>query len=272
MGSDDVVKDLKKASEDKTVKAIVLRVDSPGGSALASDLIWREVVRIEKPVVASMSDVAGSGGYYISMAADKIYAEPGTLTGSIGVVGGKMALRGLYDKVGIKTEVIARGKNSGLLGSTDPFSPSEKQVFKNLMQDIYDQFVDKALEGRLKAGKKMTRDQLLELAGGRIYTGRQAKEKGLIDEVGTLEDAIAYAAKLGGLPADKEPELLQLPKPKSSLDALLGSALGAQAPAVRIDLIDKVPGLKEKLRGADALLGLRKEAVWLIAPYRVEVK
>jgi protease-4 len=272
MGSDTMVKAIREAEADATVKAIVLRVNSPGGSALASDLIWAELKRCKKPVIASMADVAGSGGYYICMSAKKIFAEPGTLTGSIGVVSGKLATKGLWDKVGIKTDVIARGKNSGILTSDEPFTDSERKRMTKLMQDIYDEFVDKALEGRQKAGKKMTRKELLELAGGRIYTGRQAKANGIIDEVGTLQDAIAEAAKQGGLPADKEPELLQLPKPKSALDALFGSLPGAQAPAIRVDLIDKVPGLKEKLRGVDALLGLRKEAVWLIAPYRIEVE
>src|SRR5262249_41378215 len=111
VGSTTLVEAIQKAEQDDTVKAIVLRVDSPGGSALASDLIWNELTRSKKPVVASMSDVAASGGYYISMAARKIYAEPGTLTGSIGVVGGKVVLAGLYDKIGVKTEVISRGAN-----------------------------------------------------------------------------------------------------------------------------------------------------------------
>jgi len=228
MGSQTIVEAIREAEKDATVKAIVLRVDSPGGSALASDLIWNELKRSKKPVIASMSDVAASGGYYISMSAKKIYAEPGTITGSIGVISGKLALRGLWDKAGIKTEVLARGANTGILSSEDPFTPSEKKRMTEMMQDIYDQFVDKAHEGRVKAGKKMTRDQLLKLAGGRIYTGRQAKELGIIDEVGTLEDAIAEAAKLGGLPADKDPELLLLPKAKNPLEAMLGSALGGQ--------------------------------------------
>jgi protease-4 len=271
MGSETMVKAIEEADADKTVKAIVLRVDSPGGSALASDLIWHALKKCKKPVIASMSDVAGSGGYYICMSAKKIYAEPGTITGSIGVISGKMALRGLYDKVGITTEVIARGKNSGLLGGTDLFTESERQVFKKLMLDTYDQFVDKALAGRTAAGKKMSREELVKLAGGRIYTGRQAKANGLIDEVGTLEDAIAEAAKLGGLPADKEPELLMLPKPKHSLEDLLGSVLGAQM-GLDVQALRKVPGLLEALKGVDALIGLGKEPVWAIAPFRLEIK
>jgi protease-4 len=271
MGSDTIVKAIREADSDRTVKAIVLRVDSPGGSAVASDLIWNALRKCKKPVIASMSDIAGSGGYYISMAARKIYAEPGTITGSIGVVGGKMAMRGLYDKVGLTTEVLSRGKNSSLLGGNDPFTDSERQAFKGLMQETYDQFVDKVLECRIQAGKKMTRDELLKLAGGRIYTGRQARENGLIDEVGTFEEAIAAAAKLGGLPADKEPELLMLPKSKNSLESLLGSAFGAQMSA-DLQMVRKVPGLAEKLRGVDALIGLGKEPVWAILPFRIDVR
>lgn len=270
MGSETMVKAIEEAEADKSVKAIVLRIDSGGGSALASDLIWQALKKSKKPVIASMSDVAGSGGYYIAMCAKKIYAEPGTITGSIGVVGGKMVLRGLYDKVGIKTEVIARGKNSGLFGDA-PFTESEKARFKALMQETYDQFLDKALEGRTAAGKKMSREELVKLAGGRIYTGRQAKANGLIDEVGTLEDAIVSAAKLAGLPADKEPELLMLPKAKNSLESLLGSAFGAQM-GLDAKLLKAAPELATKLRGVDALLGLRNEPVWAILPFRLDVK
>jgi protease-4 len=271
MGAETMIEAIRQAEKDATVKAIVLRVDSPGGSALASDLIWNELKRSKKPIIASMSDVAGSGGYYICMSAKKIYAEPGTITGSIGVVGGKLALGGLWNKAGIKTEVLSRGANSGILSTEAPFSATEKKRMKDLMQDTYDQFVDKALEGRLKAGKKLSRDELLKLAGGRIYTGRQAREVGLIDELGTLEDAIALAAKLGGLPAGKEPELLLLPKAKNPLDSMLGTFLGAQTSGIKLDL-NQVPQLREKLAGVDALLGLRQEPVWMVLPFQMEVK
>jgi protease-4 len=272
MGSETIVKAIREAEKDKTVKAIVLRVDSPGGSALASDLIWNELKRSKKPVIASMADVAASGGYYISMAAQKIYAEPGTLTGSIGVVGGKFATRGLWDKVGIKSEVIARGANSGVFSSDEPFTDSERKTMKALMEDVYDQFVDKSLQGRVKAGKKMNRKELLDLAGGRIYTGRQAKENGLIDELGTLSDAIAAAAKLGGLPADKEPELLMLPKAKGVLDELLGELGGSSGLSLARPALKLAPELTGKLRGVDALLHLRREPVWATLPFHVEVK
>jgi protease-4 len=273
IGSTSMVKTIRQAEEDKTVKAIVLRVDSPGGSALASDLIWNELKCSKKPIVASMSDVAASGGYYISMGANKIYAEPGTLTGSIGVVGGKLAIGGTFNKIGITTDIISRGANSGILSSETPFSDSERKAMTALMKDVYDQFLDKALEGRQKAGKKMTREELINLAGGRIWTGRQAKENGLIDELGTLEDAIAAARDLAKLPADKEPELLLLPKSKSFLDTLLEDMAGSRAPGLSAAAaLRQVPELQRKLRGLEGLIQLRGEPVWLMLPYRIDIE
>jgi protease-4 len=269
VGSDTLVKAIRQAENDKTVKAIVLRVDSPGGSALASDLIWAELKRCKKPVVASMSDVAASGGYYISMVARKIYAEPGTITGSIGVVGGKLATQGLWKKAGVKTEVLSRGAHSGLLTSDAPFTDSERKTMTALMQDTYDLFVDKALEGRRRAGKKMTRERLLSLAGGRVWTGRQAKENGLVDELGTLHDAVAWAAKAAHLPADKEPELLELPKSRGMLDSFLGEH---DVSLLLRPALLKAPDLAEKLRGAGALLRLRGEPTWAVMPFHLRMK
>src|SRR5262249_33323179 len=214
VGSTTMVEAIRKAEEDGTVKAIVLRVDSPGGSALASDLIWNELAKSKKPVVASMSDVAASGGYYISTAAKKIYAEPGTLTGSIGVVGGKLVIGGLEDKIGLKTEIISRGANANIMSSTTPFSESERKAWTAMMKDVYEQFLTKALAGRKKAGKSMTREDLEKLAGGRVWTGRQAKANGLIDELGTLEDAITAAKEMAGMAKSADPELMILPKPR----------------------------------------------------------
>jgi protease-4 len=272
VGSTTLVKAIREAEEDTTVKAIVLRVDSPGGSALASDLIWDELRRCKKPVVASMSDVAASGGYYISMAAGKIYAEPATLTGSIGVVGGKLTLGGLYDKVGLKTEVLKRGAHADILSTDRPFSPSEKETFTRLMRDIYDQFLDKALAGRVKAGRKMTRADLEKLAGGHIWTGRQAKANGLVDELGTLEDAIRDAWKQAKMPATIEPELLILPKPKPLLDELMDLLGEAQAPLPRMQRLPALRELGDKVGTLEGLLKLRGEPVWLVAPYGLSVK
>ena len=161
LGSTTMIEALHKASDDPKVVAVVLRVDSPGGSATASDLIWRETVRCKKPLIASMGDVAGSGGYYIAMSARTIVAEPGTITGSIGVIGGKLVTGGLYDKIGLNTEVISRGKNSGALSSTRPFTPDERKAWTAMLEETYGQFVSKAAEGR-----KMDRKRLEELAQG----------------------------------------------------------------------------------------------------------
>jgi protease IV len=273
VGSTTMIEAIRKAENDKTVKAIVLRVDSPGGSALASDLIWNELKRCKKPVIASMGDVAASGGYYISMAAKKIYADPGTLTGSIGVFGGKLTLTGLYEKVGITTETISRGANANILASR-PFTKSEREAMTLILRDIYDQFLDKALQGRKAAGKKMTRTDLEKLAGGRIWTGRQALENGLVDVLGSLDDAIAEAAKLGGLPTDKEPELLLLPKNKNFLDQLIEGRgeTDASVMAKYLPLVRQAPGLKKHLAAVENLLRLRGESAWLILPYGIEIR
>jgi protease-4 len=263
VGSATLVKALRKAADDDQVKAIVLRVDSPGGSATASDMIWREVVRIDKPVVASMGNVAASGGYYISMGAEKIYAEPGTLTGSIGVIGGKLVLQGLYDKIGLSTETISRGVNSGVLSSTEPFSASERQAWEQLMQTTYRQFVDKAARGR-----KMDVEQLEALAQGRVFSGRMAAANGLVDALGTLHDAVAEAKRRAGLEEDEPVELLMLPEPKSVFEQLFGSpAVLAPTPGLRA-----VPELSPLLQQADLYRRLFREPALLLMPYQVDLR
>jgi protease-4 len=229
VGSDTLVEAIKEADDNPTVKAIVLRIDSPGGSALASDLIWRAVVNCKKPVIASMGDVAASGGYYIAMGCKKIYAEPGTITGSIGVFGLKLVTGGLENWVGMKTEVIARGKNSGVNSSTFKWTDTERKAMQEVIEAIYDTFIDKAVAGRQKAGVKITRDELLKLAGGRVWTGRQAKANGLVDALGTLDDAVADAKRSVGLDPKADVELLVLPKPTSFLDKLMDGNFGLRA-------------------------------------------
>jgi protease-4 len=270
-GSTTMIEAIRQAEKDATVKAIVLRVDSPGGSALASDLMWHELVQCKKPVVASMSDTAASGGYYISMAAKKIFAEPGTLTGSIGVVGGKIVVGGLEKKVGLTTDVIARGANAGILSTEAPFSDSERKAMTALMKDTYDGFLTKALEGRKRAGCEMTRERLLELAGGRVWTGRQAKANGLVDELGTLGDAVMAARKMAGVPEGDTLEIPELPESRSFLDALLESRSDAELRALA-PLVQQVPDMAESLRGVGALLRLRGEPVWVLLPGRVVVR
>ncbi|MEM1061369.1 MAG: signal peptide peptidase SppA, partial [Planctomycetota bacterium] len=221
IGDRTLVKAIEKAADDETVVAVVLRVDSPGGSALASDLIWRALEKLDKPLVVSMGSVAASGGYYISMGADRVFATPATITGSIGVVGGKVGLEGLFEKAGITTEVVQRGDNAGAFSLLNGFSDSERVAMRKLLDSIYGQFVSKAA-----AGRGMEYDTLEGLARGRIYTGSRAVELGLVDELGTLADAIAHAKQMAVdqelLREGKKVELLELPKPISPLESLFG--------------------------------------------------
>ncbi|HEX6961248.1 MAG TPA: signal peptide peptidase SppA, partial [Lacipirellula sp.] len=270
MGSTTIVEALKDAAKDESVKAIVLRVDSPGGSALASDLIWRQTQAIDKPIVASMGDVAASGGYYISMGADRIFAEPGTVTGSIGVVGGKMAMKGLFDKLGIDTESIARGENSGMFSSTAKFSKSEREVVEKMMKDVYEQFTSKAAKGR-----GLEQDELEKFAGGQVFTGRVAKRHGLVDEVGTLRDAIQSAKRLAGLDTDEKVEIKVLPKPENPFEALFGADLDAEKEAsaqVLTTIGVLAPELKGALQHAMQLRMVMQEPVALMMPYWFEIK
>jgi protease-4 len=272
VGSTTMVEAIREAEDDPTVKAIVLRVDSPGGSALASDLIWHELKRCKKPVVASMGDVAASGGYYITMSAKKVFAEPGTLTGSIGVLGGKIVIGGVLDWAGVKTESLARGKNAAMDSMYHPFTESEKKAITATMRDVYDQFLDKALAGRQANGIKMDKARLLTLAGGRIWTGRLAKESGLVDALGTLEDAIAEAKSMAKLPAGEEVEYLILPEPTSPLDRLLEGKFGLSVQSDLRALVGVVPEAKAHLRAVESLLRIRGERAWLMMPYGVRVR
>ena len=272
MGSDTVIKHLREAEKDASVRAIVLRVDSPGGSALASDLIWREVVRIEKPIVASMSDVAASGGYYISMAADRIFAEPGTLTGSIGVTGGKFVVSGLMDKLGVATDTITVGNNATLLSPLKPFSPTERAAMQRLMDETYKQFVAKAAQGR-----KMTYEQLDKLAGGRVYTGRQAQQLGLVDELGTLNDAIAAAKDLAGIDRKDATELLILPKSQGLLESLFDPFEDRDVRAPDLGLTIAAAALPEVARPIVARLNFfrrifAREPVALALPFDIKFR
>jgi protease-4 len=267
MGSTTIVEALRDANEDKDVVGIVLRIDSPGGSAIASDIIWRETQAIKKPIVASMGDVAASGGYYIAMGADKIVAAPSTITGSIGVVGGKLAIRGLYDKLGISTETIERGKNSGLFSSSGKFTDSQRDAIKNMMEDIYQQFTSKAAEGR-----HMPLEKLRELAGGRIYSGRQAKDVGLVDELGTLHDAIAEAKQLAGLEKDAEVRIKVLPSPTNFFEQLFGDMASEKEVRVSKGVEVVAPEMVELARRAHRLRAVFDQPAALVLPFELSVK
>jgi protease IV len=269
-GSDTVIKAIREAAKDDQVAAIVLRIDSPGGSALASDLIWREAERTKKPVVASLSDTAASGGYYIAVAADKIVAAPGTLTGSIGVVGGKVAVGGALERYGVHTDVVSKGKNAGWLSMQSPFTAAEREVFLGTMKDVYRLFTSK-----VAAGRKLDMEKIEKLAEGRVFTGRMAKEAGLVDRLGTLDDAIDEAKALAGLAADEEIERVLLPEPRGLFDDLFGMrGLGAP-PVAGVDLAARLLGLPgvEAIRAhAGTLTALTNGRPQMLLPARVTVR
>jgi len=221
IGSDTLSRAVTDAAADKSIKAIVIRVDSPGGSGLASDIIWHAVdaANQKKPVVISMSDVAASGGYYISASAAKIVAQPSTITGSIGVVAGKPVMRGLYDWLGISNEYVMRGKTAGMFRETEKFSDEERVKFEEWIKTTYYQdFVPKVAKGRKKDA------QYIDSVGqGRVWTGAQAKERGLVDEYGGLDRAIEVAKELAKIPADKGVERVILPYPRTFLQELMSS-------------------------------------------------
>jgi protease-4 len=216
VGSETVIRGLRQAAEDDSVKAIVLRVDSPGGSGAASDAIWREIglARRRKPVVASMGDYAASGGYYISMNADAIVAQPGTITGSIGVFSGKFSFRGLYDKIGISEEAVQRGRFARLFSSNDPWDETERARVRALNVAFYDTFVTKASEGR-----KKKKDDLEAVAQGRVWTGQEALANGLVDRLGGMDVAFSVARERARLGAAAE--IVVMPERKGLLETLM---------------------------------------------------
>jgi protease IV len=200
IGSDTIGAALRAAAADERARAVVLRVNSPGGSATASDVIWREVVRLRgagKPVIVSMGDVAASGGYFISAPADVIVAQPGTITGSIGVILGKPVLRDLFGRAGVNSEVIAEDDNAAMFSLARPFSTDEWERIDRWLDAIYADFTRKVSEGR-----RLPLDRVDELARGRVWTGTDAVANGLADEAGGLRDAIAIARRRAGLADD----------------------------------------------------------------------
>jgi protease-4 len=268
MGSDALVEAFDEASKDPAVRAIVFRIDSPGGSPLASDLIWRAVRRARdkgKPVIASLSDVAASGGYYVAAAADRIVAEPGTLTGSIGVFVIRPALGGALEKLGIHVEGLTRGRYADLLLASRPLTPETRARMKADVQQIYRQFVSRVSEGR-----GMDAEAVNEVGRGRVWTGAQAKERGLVDALGGLREAVLEAKAAAGLAPDADVVLVPYPAPKPLFEqvseALQGAAVAGVDEALRGAL---QPGLRA---AAEALAGLPTGAPLLIPPVLAEVR
>ena len=239
MGSDTISAALRAAADDDSSRAIVLRVNSPGGSYVASDTIWREVVRARnagKPVVVSMGDVAASGGYYISMGADAIVAQPGTVTGSIGVLSGKPVLGELLGRAGVTTDSVTEGAHSGMFATTRPFSEEEWALVNDWLDHIYADFT-----GKVASGRRMSAERVHDLARGRVWTGADALAHGLVDEIGGLDRAAAIARRRAALPVaaplrvyPRAAPLDRLRPLSSGSAALLPAALpgGASLPAL----------------------------------------
>ena len=216
-GTDDVAKQIKRAGEDPSVKAIVLRINSPGGSAAAAQELYEEIRKARgagKIVVTSMSDVATSGGYYVSCAADKIVANPGTITGSIGVIFSQLQYAELLEKYGIQATVIKSGEYKDIGSPLRNMTEEERQILQEMIDDIYLQFVRAVAEGRA-----MNENEVLELADGRIFTDRQAKEMGLVDELGNFQDAVDLASKLARI--EGKPKVVEYGR-KSAFETLFG--------------------------------------------------
>lgn len=275
VGSDTVVKAINDAAADTGIKAIILRVDSPGGSALASDLMWRAIENAKakgKPVVVSMGDVAASGGYYISANADKIVAEPATITGSIGVFMGKPVVKGMYDWLGITNEYVMRGKNAGIFRATEKWTPEERAKMEEQTNHIYfTNFVPKVSKGR-----NMTDEQVNAIAQGRVWTGTQAKANGLIDEFGGFEKAIEIAKQLANLPADKDVRRVVFPAPRPFFESFFGdpeeSTVSAEYKAQKA-LADSLPkDARKALRYAELFDKMQRGEAMIMMPFELEIK
>jgi protease-4 len=242
MGSDTIAAAFRDAVADKKVKAIVFRVDSPGGSYVASDAIWREVVKARdanKPVIVSMGNVAGSGGYFVSMSAMKIVAQPGTITGSIGVVVGKLLTRDFWkEHIGITFDEVQTSKNASLWAGTYDYSPEQWQKVQQFLDRVYDDFTTKVAEGR-----NMEKEKVLSVAKGRIWTGEDAKEHGLVDELGGFDVALQLARKEAGIEPDAAITLKVFPRPKRMIEQLLQRSPDSSEPSAEAIIAEQL--LKE---------------------------
>jgi protease IV len=254
-GADSLIRAFRLAERDPQVRAILFRIDSPGGSAVASESIWRETLRAKeagKKLIVSMGDVAGSGGYYIAAAADKIVADPATLTGSIGVLAGKVLVSGLLDKIGAGTSAVDVGADAGIFSAFKDFSPQEHQRFETFLDDIYSGFKNRVAEGR-----KMDAAAVEAVAKGRIWSGADAKAKGLVDALGGYDTALALAKQEAGIPPTSDVTIKIFPPPESPVSALLARLTGRAPPG----------GEQAMLDHAIAALGpLLLQLEWMSAP------
>jgi protease-4 len=245
MGADTLARAFRLAAEDASVRAILFRIDSPGGSATASETIWREAVRAReagKPLIVSMGNVAGSGGYYVAAGADKIVAEPATLTGSIGVVSGKVLVGGLSQKLGVTWDAVQIGRNAGMFSVVDEFTPAEHERFERTLDAVYGVFKD-----RVATGRKLGAEAVEDVARGRVWTGADAKERHLVDELGGFGTALALAKAAAGIAADSDVTLKTFPPTNDSPSAVIARLMGRSVPgddarsaAARLAALDRL--------------------------------
>jgi protease IV len=224
MAANEISRAFRAAVRDSAVRAILFRIDSPGGSVVASESIWREVVFARergKPVIVSMGDVAGSGGYYVAAAADKIVAEPATLTGSIGVLAGKLVVSDLFKKIGVSTDSAQIGANAAMFSSTSDFSGRAQSRLEAFLDDTYRGFKD-----HVASGRHMTQEAVEEVAKGRVWTGEEAKARGLVDELGGYPEAIRLAKQAAKLPAEASVQLTVFPRQKEPLELIYDRLAG----------------------------------------------
>jgi len=229
MGSETVTRAFREAMENKNTKAIIFRIDSPGGSYVASDAIWREVVRAQEngiPVIATMSSVAASGGYFVAMPAEKIVAQPATVTGSIGVLGGKFVMRDLYERFGITWDMVTTDESATTWSTLEEFTPAQWERIQKWLDRVYDDFTAKAAEGR-----GMTQEEMHEIAKGRVWTGEDALEHGLIDALGGFGKAIELAKEAAGIDPEKDVRIRLYPPRRSFLGMLLNGKPESSQPA-----------------------------------------
>lgn len=252
-GSETIARAFRAAERHPRVRAIVFHVDSGGGSALASDLIWREVERIKprKPVVAHMASVAGSGGYYVACGASRIVAQPTTITGSIGVINGKLTMRGLYARVGLNREIVARGEAATLDSAFAPFTPAQRERVRQQADTVYRRFI-----ARVAGGRGRQPEEIGAVARGRVWTGRQALERGLVDEMGDFTTAVRRARELAGIAADTPVAVVTIRPPRA---IQVPAAPTGAASAIRQVLEDTADGL-------GAVRALLKEGTLLLVP------
>ena len=265
MGASTISRAIEHCRTDDSIKAVVLRIDSVGGLVVAADIIWHKLMRLtaKKPLIVSMGDVAASGGYYIAVPADTIVAEPGTLTGSIGVIGGKHSLKGLYEKIGIKKEIMTRGKNADFYSNFSDFTPEQKENLKIQLKEIYDDFITKVAHGR----ESLTVTEVDQVARGRIWTGRQAKEIGLVDELGGLDKALAIAKQRMEL-NDKTVEIVRLPK-VSWLSTLFGYSNFIST--MKIPFLSNMIAFLDHYGNLKLIDIIRKHNMFLFMPYEIDV-